>query len=72
MPDFTYRELILTYAALEEMQDVSRMIANNRSKANTKENRGLAREQVKTIRGIMHKLDKELEKYPEQPFDIIS
>lgn len=71
MPEFTYKELVITYAALEEMRDVSRVIANDRSKANTKENRGLAREQVKTIRGIMHKLDKELEKYPDQPFDII-
>ena len=71
MPDFTYKELALTYVALEEMRDISRMIANDRSKSNTKENRGLAREQVKTIRIILHKLDKELENYPDQSFSYI-
>ena len=71
MPALTYKELILIQAALEEIRDTSLMIANDRSKANTKENRGLARDQLKTIRGIMHKLEKELEKYPEQSVDII-
>lgn len=71
MPEFTYAELMLTCAALDKLLETSQFIANDRSKANTKENRGLARTQVKTIRGIMKKLDKELEKYPEQSFEII-
>ena len=71
MPEFTHRELVLIYAALDDLKDTSQMIAGDRSKDNSRENRGLARDQVKIIRSAMHKLNKELEKYPYQAFEII-
>jgi len=72
MLQLTYEELMLISGTLSIIQDDSRMIAADRSVANTKENRGQARSQVKMINTIRHKLDKELDKYPNaKPCSII-
>lgn len=70
MFNFTFEELSLIRCALEDLLGESRTIAADRK--TTVENRGLARKQVKAIRSIFHRLDKELSKYPaEQTFSII-
>lgn len=71
MLDFTYEELGLIGCVLDELMDNSREIAADRT--TTKENRGQARRQVKAINSIMHKLNRELTKYPAaKPFEIIN
>jgi hypothetical protein len=72
MLQLTYEELMLITGTLSIIQEDSRMIAADRSAANTKEYREKARSQVKMINTIRHKLDKELDIYPNaKPFSII-
>jgi len=72
MLQLTYEELMLISGAISILEEHSQIIATDRTVINSKENRGQARRQLKTIRAIHHKLEKELEKYPNgKPINII-
>ncbi|MFT9078207.1 hypothetical protein [Ethanoligenens sp.] len=60
--DFTYEQLSMIAFALDLLREDSRGVAADRY--TTIENRGKARQQVKTASTIIRQLGKEMSKYP--------
>jgi hypothetical protein len=66
MQEFTTDELMLIHAALDSLNETSKEVTEDFSKENTKENRRIARSQIKAIKAAIYKVDMEICSRPDK------